>query len=136
MENSLQSRGVSGKDNWTTSKNYVGMVMNIAIAVYMLVKICNGGMYDEQWDYHYSLSSQWIVLLACVASAICNFLMLKDRRWVWALIVANLGFWYGAADLLLADAKTGILHGEYGWLLVVPWLVMSVLNFTIVRRKK
>lgn len=135
MKNNQQSREASRNGILATSKIYVGIVMNAAIAVFMFVKICNGGMHDEQWDYHYSMSSQWIVLLACVASAVCNFLMLKDRRWVWMLIVANLCFWYGAADLLLADAKTGIMHGEYAWIVVLLWLVPA-LSHIIVWRKK
>lgn len=136
MRNSQQNSVMPKKDIWAMSKIYVGIVINAAMAVFMLVKICDGGMYDEQWDYHYSVSSQWIVLLACVVSVVCNFFMLKDRRWVWMLIVANLCFWYGAADLLLADAKTGIMHGVYMWIIAVPWLVMSALNYVLVRRAK
>lgn len=79
--------------------------------------------------------SPWIVAAATSIAALCNFLWLKKKDFVWLLNCVNFLFWLFCPALISGDSWEMFMLNDAGWwYCLFAWSMMSATNFLIFKR--
>lgn len=90
----------------------LGICFNTWLLYVFGKELLNGGMYDEQWEYYYSLTAQFLIIVSCCISLIVDCMLFRAKKKVllYILIASNVIFWFSFLGIFSCDSKTHISY--------------------------
>lgn len=113
-----------------------GIIANIGLTLCVL--LCT--LYAEMPEDFSQISliirniSPWVIAGSTLVAALCNYLLLKDKDFVWLLNSANFFFWLFAPALLSGDPWVIFMKNDGWWYCLFGWAMMSAINFLLFKR--
>lgn len=122
---------------FANSKARWGVISNIAITFCVLVWVFNSNVAADYSAENLIIRyiSPWVVAAATSVAALCNYLWLKNKDYVWLLNSANFLFWLFCPALISGDSWEMFMMNDAGWwYCLFAWVMMSTINFLVFKR--